>query len=209
MKFFNALEQAKWHIVSLYCVVLLLFLFCLGLALGWYMTQSEVSIHIPPEIPTNGLTVKANSYPKSEIFSFAFYVWQSINYWPENGSQDYKENIKKFSAYLTPNFKQFLLNDFNQRYSNGELESRLRDMQGLNGSAFDPKNVIYLGNGTWLVHLTMQLTERMNNNGKRVKDAGINYTFRVVRFQADSNDNKWGLALDGFGANPQRIKTSV
>jgi integrating conjugative element protein (TIGR03746 family) len=209
MRFTNALEQSKWHIVSLYAVILLLFILAIGLIIGWHSTQSEITIHYPPEIPTNGLTIKAHDYPKARIFSFAFYAWQSINDWQADGVKDYQNNIKNFSSYLTPRFKNYLINDYNQRYNSGEIQSRLRTMQGMNGTAFDFKNVMYLGHGTWLVHLNMRLIERMNNNSKRVKDVEVDYTLRVVRYQINATKNQWGLALDGFATNPKRIKTFV
>ena len=189
--------------------IILLFFVTIFLVIGWHYSQSEIAIHIPPDIPTNGLTIKADSYPKSTIFSFVFYVWQSINDWSEDGETDYSKNIDKYSAYLTPDFKRVLLNDRNERLNNGELQSRIRNMQGLNGELFDPKNVTYLGNGVWLVHLMVRLTERMNDNGKMVKDTGISYTFRVVRSEEDADHNQWGLALDGYAASPDRVKTFV
>ncbi len=209
MKFLNALEQAKWHILSLYVVIVFLTIISVGLMFGWHASQSSLTIHYPPEIPASGLTMKASAYPKSEVFSFAFYVWQSMNHWQKNGAKDYAANIKQFAPYLTPHFSNYLEKDFKTRFYQDELQDRLRIMQGMNGAAFNPENVMYLGHGTWLVHLTMRLTERMDSNDKPIKDAAIDYTLRVVKYSVDANTNKWGLALDGFAADPKRVKTFV
>jgi len=209
MRFLNALEQAKWHIVSLYGVIVLLVLICLGLILGWHVTQTHLRINIPPQIPASGITVNVKDVPKATIYSFAFYIWQSINYWSKNGMLDYKHNIANFSAYLTPKFKFYLKNDYSHRLASGEIQDRLRTMQGVNGSSYDAGNVKYMGHDTWLVHLPMRLTERIDNTGNPVKDAQIDYSLRVVRYNVSNSKNKWGLALDGFFADPKRIKTII
>ena len=207
VRFLNALEQAKWHIVSLYGVIVLLVFICLGLILGWHVTQTHLRINIPPQIPDNGITLNAQDIPKSTIYSFAFYIWQSINYWPKNGFVDYKKNIIDLSAYLTPKFLIYLKNDYNHRLANGEIQDRLRTMQGVSG--YDAMDVKYIGHGTWLVHLSMRLTERMDNTGNPVKDAQIDYSLRVVRYNVSSDKNKWGLAVDGFFEDPKRIRTII
>lgn len=208
-RFLNALEQAKWHIVSLYGVILLLVFVCLCLILGWHVTQTHLRINIPPQIPDDGITLNVQEVPKATIYSFAFYIWQSINYWPNNGFSDYKKSITDFSAYVTPEFLIFLKNDYSHRLSNGEIQARLRTMQGINGTSYNADNVKYIGHNTWLVHLPMRLTERMDNTGNPVKDAQIDYSLRVVRYNVNSDKNKWGLALDGFFADPKRIKTII
>jgi len=209
MKFMNALEQAKWHIFSLYVIIIILFFLNLGLVIAWCSTQSNLTIHLPPEIPTSGLTMKAKAYPKSQVFAFAFYIWQSINHWPNNGAKDYQDTIKQLSPYLTPQFKHNLMEDYNTRFNQGELQDRIRMMQGMNGSAFNPKDVLYLGHGTWLVHLQMRLSEYMNTSANVIKDTQVMYNLRVVISQKDANQNQWGLALDGFSSTPKRLNTFI
>lgn len=102
-----------------------------------------------------------------------------------------------------------MLEDYNNRIDQGEVQDRLRNLQGETSTAFDPATVQYLGHDTWIVRLTMRLTEYMNTNGNLVKDVTVNYALRVVRYEGDAKANPWGLALDGFVATPQRVKTYV
>lgn len=85
----------------------------------------------------------------------------------------------------------------------------MRTLQGLNGSSFSPNDVDYIGHSTWIVHLHMRLIEHMNMNGNQVKDVAIDYAIRVVKYNVDANKNQWGLAVDGFTEDPQRVRTYV
>lgn len=209
MKFQDALEQARWHIKTLYglagifLLVILLLIFC------WHNSDANRSVYIPPEIPVDGLTQKAGDIPAATIYSFAYYVWQNINNWPNNGAQDYSSAINQFSPFLTPRFKTSLIQDYNNRLNGGEIQDRIRAMQGLFGSAFTPQDVQSLGHGTWIVRLTMHLSESMNMNGNTVKDIDVSYALRVVNYSVNAKTNPWGLALDGYEESTMRLKTNV
>ncbi len=209
MKFLNALEQARWHIRTLWIVIVLAFVMNAFAIIGWMHVQSRIQIHVPPHIPASGLTITQGEIPKTTVYSFAFYVWQSINHWSHNGMQDYKQQIKRFSPLLTPAFKVRLVQNYNQLFDQGELQDRIRIMQGIEGSAYSPDDVTMVGHDTWIVHLKMRLTEMMNTNAKIVKDIEMNYTLKVVRFNVDPKHNPWGLAVAGFAQSPARIKTIV
>src|SRR5262249_3215171 len=150
------------------------------LILGWHRAAERIEVHIPPSIPSTGLNMKANEIPGASVYSFAYYVWQAINYWPNNGLDDYKKAIEAFSPSLTPRFKAFLLRDYQDRSHQGEVQERQRSLQGLNGTAFSVHDVKYLGRDTWVVHLHLRLSEHMNLNANLVKDIAIDYTLRVV-----------------------------
>lgn len=207
-RFQNVLENARLTIQVLAVSLTLSFIINLLLIGGWHSAQQKIEVHLPPQIPTDGLTLKANVYPPATIYSFAYYIWQGINYWPNNGTQDYKQNIQQFSPFLTPKFKSFLIHDYNERFNQGELQARLRTLQGMNGSAFSLQDVESRGHDTWLVHLHLRLTEHMNMNGNQVKDTAIDYLLRVVRYSTNANANPWGLALDGFEESPKRLSFS-
>ncbi len=209
MRFQNVLENARLTIQVLVLCLSLLFILNLLLIIGWHGAQEKIEVHLPPQIPTDGITLQANSYPPATIYSFAFYIWQSINNWPNNGEQDYKQAIQQFSSFITPSFKSFLIRDYNARFNQGEIQDRMRTLQGVDGSAFTIKDVEALGHDTWLVHLHLRLTEHMNINGNQVKDTAIDYVLRVVRYQIDAKANPWGLALDGFAQDPQRLQTYI
>ena len=209
MRFQNALENARVSIKILLIALCFSFIINLCLMLGWHRSQQKIEVYIPPQIPTTGLVQKANEVLPTTVYSFAYYIWQSINYWPQNGAEDYKKSIEQFSAFLTPRFKNFLIKDYNERFNQGELQERLRNLQGLNGTAFEAKDVEYIGHDTWLVHLHLRLNEHMNMNANQVKDVAIDYTLRIVRYEVNSKINPWGLAIDGFVTNPQRIQTFI
>jgi hypothetical protein len=101
------------------------------------------------------------------------------------------------------------LRDIQERQTHGELQDRLRYLQGVNGSSFQVNDVESLGHDTWVVHLHMRLSEHMNMNGNAVKDVAIHYTLRVARYDANPKINPWGLALDGFVENPERVHTYI
>jgi integrating conjugative element protein (TIGR03746 family) len=206
-RFQNVLENARLAIQVLILALGLLFISNILLIIGWYNAQEKIEVHLPPQIPADGLTLQAGQYPPASVYSFAYYIWQSINNWPKNGTDDYKQAIQQFSPFLTPTFKAFLIRDYNNRYNQGEIQDRLRTLQGVSGSAFTPADVEAIGHDTWLVHLHLRLTESMNINGNQVKDTAIDYVLRVVHYPIDAKSNPWGLALDGFAVNPQRSQT--
>lgn len=209
MRFQHALANAWLSIKILWIALGALVLINLALIIGWHQAQKSIRVYIPPQIPVSGITQSASHIPLSSIYSFAFYIWQGINYWPENGLTDYKKNIDQFSPFLTPKFKQALLRDVQERQAHGELQDRLRHLQGANGSTFEVKDIESLGHDTWIVHLHMRLSEHMNMNGNAVKDVVLNYSLRVVCYDINPQKNPWGLALDGFVENPERIHTYI
>lgn len=209
MRFQDALENARIVIAALILGLVLLFACNVGLLWLNFTTQQSVKVYIPPRIPESGLTQTANTVPDSTVFSFAFWAWQSINDWPNNGMTDYKNKINTFSPYVTERFKQYLLSDYENRLTNDEVQDRIRSMTGMNNGAYSPKDVEYVGHGTWLVHFDMRLTERMNVNGKIVKDVEISYVLRVVKHNISASSNHYGLAIDGFAVAPKRIKTFI
>lgn len=209
MKFQNALDNARVALLALTGALVLSFITNLFLSYGLMTAPDKITVHIPPHIPDEGVTQKANDIPQASVYSFAFYIWQQLNYWPANGAQDYRANLTRLAPFLTPRFSAFLLQDYNQRLNQGELQSRMSTLQGLNGEAFELKDVEYIGHGTWLVHLNMRLMERMNINDQTVKDTQISYVLRVVRYSINAKENPWGLAIDGFAHSPERLKTTV
>jgi len=209
MRFQNALENARLAIQILLLALGLFFVSNLFLIASWHSAQSKMQVYIPPQIPVDGMTLRSGEYPSTTVFSFAYYIWQSINNWSANGTQDYKQAIQQFSPFLTPRFKAFLIRDYNQRFNQGEIQERLRMLQGLNGTAFESKEVEYLGHDTWVVHLHMRLSEHMSINGNQVKDVAIDYSIRVVKYNVNAKTNPWGLALDGFVENPERQQTYI
>ncbi len=212
--FKQALGNAKLTILSL----LIAFIMSMGLNfyLGFclYKVPSQQSLYVPPNIPLSGLTLKAGKTSNSQVYAFAYYIWQSLQTWPVNGFKDYKDNIDKFSPYITPGFKNVLENQGKQLYNKGFLYGHQQATFGANGSLYNPKNVRYVGHSTWLVHLDMRTINRvMPPNGSSafegshvVRDAETSFVFRVVRYDYAPDQNHWHLAIAGFAVEPKVVK---
>lgn len=168
----------------------------------------KMRVFVPPEIPQDGITLNSQTLPKATVYSFAFYIWQSLNHW-ESGALDYHNNLLKYRAFLTPHFMHFLQSDYNLRMNEGELQDRTSMLQGLTSEGFKQSDVTYIGHNTWEVTLTFRLTETMNMNQQTVKDADMKYVLRVVRYAVDASQNPWGLALAGFVMSPSRVNTRI
>lgn len=185
--------------------IYLLFGFCFLCLIGWMTAPSRMTVYIPPDI-SNGATLKAGEIPNALVYSFAYEIWQEINYWPEDGTQDYQQNIHTYWSYLTPNFKADLLQDYSTLKDSGQVQ-RQRYLQGITGAAFNSANIKKLSSDTWEVDLTMRLTEYKNS--QPVKDVEILYPLKVVRMNVSQSNNPYGLALAGFVSPPVRLKTYI
>jgi integrating conjugative element protein (TIGR03746 family) len=199
-------EDADAQVIQLQkYFILILIILSFGFFIGWVTAPSRLTVYIPPEVQ-NGSTIKAGSIPESLIYSFAYEIWQELNYWPSDDGEDYKKNIKMYWSYLTPRFKSELMEDSANLKESGQLQ-RTRYLQGLSGAAYDVINVKKLGNDTWEVDLRMRLTEYKNN--QPVKDVEIIYPLRITRINVSPKSNPFGLVLDGFVSDPERVKTYI
>lgn len=194
-----ALIRAQKGFIGILCAV------CVILAAGWMTAPSHLRIYIPPDI-SNGATLRVNEIPNPLIYSFAYELWQEINYWPEENGLNYTKNLKTYAAYLTPGFQQSLLQEDADLKAAGQIQ-RQRFIQGLSGAAFNPENVKKIGTDTWEVDLTVRLMEYKNN--EPVKDVEILYPLKVTRRDVSQSDNPYGLALAGFISPPIRGKTYI
>ena len=80
-------------------------------------------------------------------------------------------------------------------------------MTGYTGLGYTQGAVSVLAPDTWQVDLKMHVVERVGNT--IVKDVLIDYPVRVVKTDMSIALNPWGLALDGFMAEPTRLKTFI
>ncbi len=175
------------------------------LSIGWMGAPSRLTIYIPPDIQ-NGATLRVGTIPNALIYSFAYELWQEMNYWPSDGEMEYKKNIQSYSYYLTPQFKAELLNDYDALKTTGQLD-RIRYLQGFNGGAYESSNIKKINNNTYEIDLPMRLTEYKNN--QTVKDVEILYPLKVIRTNVSPKNNPYGLAIAGFIAEPKRVTTYI
>lgn len=183
----------------------ILLIICLFVWGGWMSVPLRQTVYLPPDL-SNGAVVKPGVIPLSTVYSFAYEAWQEINYWPNEGEKDYSQNLDTYRFYLTQAFSDQLKQENEDLKGQGQLD-RTRDLQGLQGAAFDASSVKAIGTDTWEVDLKMRLTEY--KNGQVVKDVEILYPIKVTSTKTSTKYNPWGLVLSGFVSDPQRIKTYV
>ncbi len=176
-----------------------------GAIYGWHKAPDEITVHVPPDlrngaVVTSGVTAEV---PESNVYTFAFYIWQQVNRWKSDGAKDYGERIYALQDFFTPACRSQLIADMNQRASSGELVKRTRSVMEIPGLGFSQDKVKVHGN-SWVASLDLQIQESVN--GVAVKDAFIRYPLRIVRFDIDRERNQWQLAIDCFGnARPARL----
>ena len=199
----HEIDNVRAHLRSLWAVIGLEALIILALWFGWSQAPKELTVHVPPDL-RSGSTLSIDQVPPANVYSFAFYIFQQLNRWPEDGGKDFGKAIFRVSPNLTPKYRAELLADLDLKGRKGELAYRVRGVQGIPGHGFEERRVDILGNGAWVVGLDLDLFESVK--GMTVKKTAIRYPLRVVRHAVDLEANPWGLALDGFaGEGPRRL----
>jgi integrating conjugative element protein (TIGR03746 family) len=160
--------------------------------------QKYITVHIPPDL-SKGALIKPGEYLAPSAYVFAMHVWKQLNDWPVSGKSDYKAVIEVNQCYLTPKFAAWLIDNFTQKMSAGELD-RKRTVHSV--KPFDEAMVSNQGANVYLVGLTLHLMEQLGK--ETIKDTAIFYPLRVV---PDTRScNKMGMALDGFYDEPKRVE---
>ncbi|MFV0679082.1 PFL_4703 family integrating conjugative element protein [Ottowia sp.] len=179
-------------------------------AMGMFYAHSlpkHLELHLAPDIKAGSqlsVTDGQSPVPDTNVYSFAYYIWQQINRWQADGSKDYGQQIYRLQAYLTPTCRAQLQSDLQARSDAGELRMRTRQMTEIPGFGFASNRVVADGPSAWTVLIDMQLMESFR--GQPVKDAFIRYPIRVVRYDVDRERNPWRLAIDCYGAHrPARL----
>jgi integrating conjugative element protein (TIGR03746 family) len=199
----HEIDNVRAHLRSLWTVIGLQILIIAGLWFGWSQAPKELTVHVPPDL-RSGATLSVAEVPPANVYAFAFYIFQQLNRWPEDGAQDYGRAIFRVSPYLTPKYRAELLNDLETKGRKGELAYRVRGLQEIPGHGFAERRVDILDAAVWVVWLDLDLFESVK--GMTVKKTAIRYPLRVVRHAVDLEANPWGLALDGFaGDGPRRL----
>jgi integrating conjugative element protein (TIGR03746 family) len=197
------IDNVRNHLRSLWLVIGLLLAVIFGLWIAWMRMPSTITVHIPPDLRA-GAVLELNEVPRANVYTFALYVFQQLNRWPEDGAEDYGKTIFRIAPYLTPSFREALITDMQSKARQGELANRVRSLQAIPGSGFEGRRVEIASSDVWVVWLDLELNESVK--GMPVKRTAIRYPLRVVRYPVDAETNPWGLALDGFaGDGPSRI----
>ena len=200
------IDNVRSHLRSLWAVIALQLLFIAALWIGWMRMPSTITVHIPPDL-RSGSVLALNEVPPANVYAFAFYIFQQLNRWPENGAEDYGKAIFRIAAYLTPEFRNQLIADMEAKGKQGELAHRVRSLQAIVDHGYEERRVDILSKDVWVVWLDLELDESVK--GMTIKHTRIRYPLRVVRYAVDAEANPWGLALDGFAAEgPKRLGNS-
>ena len=200
------IDNVRVHLRSLWVVISLQFIVVLALWFGWSQAPKQLTVHIPPDL-RSGATLSVNEVPAANVYAFAFYIFQQLNRWPEDGAKDYGKAIFRIAPYVTPRFSAELMADMAFKGRQGELAYRVRGVQEIVGHGYEERRVDVLAPGVWVVWLDLDLLESVK--GMTVKKTAIRYPLRVVNLSVDPEANPWGLALDGFaGEGPRRLTAS-
>ena len=197
------IDNVRAHLRSLWAVIGLQFIVILVLWFGWSQAPKQLTVHVPPDL-RSGATLSVNEAPAANVYAFAFYIFQQLNRWPENGAKDYGKAIFRISPYVTPRYQSELLADLELKGRQGELAYRVRGVQEIAGHGYEERRVDVLAPGVWVVWLDLNLVESVK--GMTVKKTAIRYPLRVVSLAVDPEANPWGLALDGYATDgPRRL----
>ncbi len=202
----HEIDNVRAHLRSLWVVIGVQLVVILALWFGWSRAPEHLTVHIPPDL-RSGVAQVAGTVPAANVYAFAFYIFQQLNRWPQDGAEDYGQAIFRVSPYLTPRYRADLVADMELKGKRGELAYRVRGMQEVPGRGFEESRVEVLAPGLWVVWLDLELFESVK--GMTVKKTVIRYPLRIVRHAVDPEVNPWGLALDGFAQEgPRRVDAS-
>ena len=199
----HEIDNVRAHVRSLWAVIAIQATVIAGLWFGWSQAPERLTVHIPPDL-RSGAVLAVDEVPPPNVYAFAFYIFQQLNRWPEDGASDYGRAVFQVSPYLTPRYRADLIAELEHKGRQGELAYRVRGMQPIPGHGYEERRVDVLSAHAWIVWLDVDLLESVK--GMTVKRTAIRYPLRVVRYAVDLETNPWGLALDGFGAEgPRRL----
>jgi len=199
----HEIDNVRAHLRSLWAVIAIQVVIIAALWFGWSRAPERLTVHIPPDL-RSGAVLAVDEVSLPNVYAFAFYIFQQLNRWPEDGATDYGRAIFRVSPYLTPRYRADLIAELEQKGRQGELAYRVRGVQEIPGHGYEERRVDLLNDDAWIVWLDLDLLESVK--GMTVKRTAIRYPLRVVRYAVDLETNPWGLALDGFGAEgPRRL----
>lgn len=198
-------ENANFHSTIRHHIVLNVVL-CLALSASVglnYTMFKGLSISIPPDLRAGALVKPGEKNPEN-IFAFTTSVFMSLNSWGENGQKDYPDNVKKLLAFITPNFRNELVDDMNKKNKAGELQGITRQLSLPAEYVFDQDTVTVVNSNEWVVKLPLEIKEYVD--GKLIKDIEVLYSFVVKRMRTNVGKNAEQIGIDSFYQPPIRTK---
>lgn len=203
----HEIDNVRAHVRSLWTVIVIQVVIIVGMWAGWTQAPKQLTVHIPPDL-RSGAVLSVNEIAPPNVYAFAFYIFQQLNRWPDDGARDYGQAIFQVAPYLTPQFRADLISDLELKARQGELAYRVRGVQALSERGYEERRVELITDDSWIVWLDLDLQESVK--GMTVKHTAIRYPLRVVRYAVDPESNPWGLALDGFADDgPHRLSAET
>lgn len=200
----HEIDNVRSHLRSLWVVIGLQLVVIFTLSFGLLRTPDDFTLHIPPDL-RSGAVVSPDSPEPTHVYAFAYYIFQQLNRWPEDGSDDFGNAIYALAGYLTPKYLATLTKELEQKGRRGELINRVRGVQQIPGHSYEEARVDVLSDGVWVVWLDLELQESVK--GMSIKRTDIRYPLRVVSYAIDPETNPWRLALDGYASEgPRRLE---
>ncbi|RJX68672.1 TIGR03746 family integrating conjugative element protein [Vibrio sinensis] len=202
-RFRSALAGRDAHIRSLRVALMSVSALALFALWGWNKAGGELTVHNPPDLSAGASRVWSE-VPKPNVYDFAVSIFTQVNRWVADGSEDYQENLHLYSYYFTPQCRQILSQDYDQKRLKGELSGRERSLSQIPGYGFEAWRVEQHSRDSWTVQADLQLSEYVG--GVEVKSSAIRWPLKVVRYDVDRNNNPWGLAIDCFDGPARNIE---
>ena len=134
------IDNVRAHLRSLWAVIGLQALVIFALWFGWSQAPKTLTVHVPPDL-RSGAVLAVDQVPPANVYAFAFYIFQQLNRWPEDGARDYGRAIFSVSPYLTPKYRTDLIADMELKGRQGELAYRVRGMQEIPGHGYEERRV--------------------------------------------------------------------
>lgn len=204
MKHFNLYKDANLNenIKQNYLLIIVFSLLLVIVIMAFAIIKSNEThrLSIPPRLEF-GAIVDTSTIEPFEIYSFAGYIFQQLNFW-QDGESDYVTNITNLSAFLTNAYKKYLLRDYKNLKQQGKLKGRSRTLQPI--KMFKAIDVQKVNNYKWLVVIDFLLQEHIANN--LLKSVPIRYYLNVIVQDVDPETNPWGFRLDTPVEKPKRLK---
>ena len=142
----HEIDNVRAHLRSLWIIIGIQLLIILALWLGWSLAPRDLRVHVPPDL-RNGASLAIGEIPQANVYAFAYYIFQQLNRWPDNGAEDYGKAIFRVSPYLTPDYRADLLADLEHKGKQGELSYRVRGIQEIAGHGFAQRDLPVLQMG--------------------------------------------------------------
>ncbi len=170
---------------------------------GWWHATGTQRLSLPPQL-RYGATLNAGEVHPWEVYVFAGYIHQQLNYWTVDGASDNAHNIQRLAAFLSPDYQRWLRREHARHES--RFQNRQRHLSAVAGS-YSNASVISVGQDLWRVTLDVRLRDYLEDH--LYKDIDVRYFLEVVALHADPETNEWGLVLHRQFQAPVRLRSHL